>query len=93
MPSCTEPLQRVSSGRDIQVELVDGMAAQAAASVDGVQHQARARCSRGATCSQIEFHEGHVHVATALNGRAQPVMPFMGYPSPAPPARRRGWRC
>ena len=32
--------------------------------------------------AQLEFHEGHVHVATALNGRAQPVMSFIGYPSP-----------
>ena len=31
---------------------------------------------------QIEVHEGQVHRATTLNGRAQPVVPFIGVPSP-----------
>jgi uncharacterized protein (TIGR02421 family) len=40
--------------------------------------------------AQLEFHEGHVHVATALNGRAQPLMPFVGYPSPRTTATQEG---
>src|SRR6185436_11581912 len=39
---------------------------------------------------QIEFHEGHVHMATALNGRAQPVMPFVGSPSPRTTSSQEG---
>jgi len=31
---------------------------------------------------QIEVHEGQVHMATTLNGRAQPVMSFLGMPTP-----------
>ena len=31
---------------------------------------------------QIEVHEGQVHMATTLNGRAQPVLPFLGMPTP-----------
>jgi uncharacterized protein (TIGR02421 family) len=30
----------------------------------------------------IEFHEGQVHMLTTINGRAQPVIPFIGAPSP-----------
>ena len=40
--------------------------------------------------AQLEFHEGHVHVATALNGRAQPVMSFIGYPSPRTTGTQEG---
>ncbi len=66
----------------------------AAASADGIKHQARGAVLARATCAQIEFHEGHVHVATALNGRAQPVMVVPGRTHRrAPPAPRRGWRC
>ena len=31
-----------------------------------------------------------MHVATALNGRAQPVMPFIGYPSPRTTGTQEG---
>jgi len=58
-------------GREVKVSLVDGAVANASASADEI------KIKRGAMFSardlrQIEFHEGQVHMATALNGRAQP---------------------
>jgi uncharacterized protein (TIGR02421 family) len=76
-------------GQNIGVELVDGIAAKAVAGVDGVRIKRGVRFSRR-DLAQLEFHEGHVHVATALNGRAQPVMPFIGYPSPRTTATQEG---
>jgi uncharacterized protein (TIGR02421 family) len=77
------------AGAGITVELVDGIAAKAVAGVDGVRVKRGARFSPR-DVAQLEFHEGHVHVATALNGRAQPVMPFVGYPSPRTTATQEG---
>jgi uncharacterized protein (TIGR02421 family) len=77
------------AGTPIKVEIVDGIAAKAVASVDGVRVQRGARFAPR-DVAQLEFHEGHVHVATALNGRAQPIMPFVGYPSPRTTATQEG---
>ena len=68
-------------GHEVRVSIVDHGAANASASVDEI------RIKRGARFSprdlrQIEYHELGVHVTTALNGRAQPVMSFIGVPSP-----------
>jgi uncharacterized protein (TIGR02421 family) len=68
-------------GLQVRVVIVDELAANASASVDEI------KIKRGAHFSprdlrQIEYHELGVHVTTALNGRAQPVMPFVGVPSP-----------
>ena len=68
---------------------MDGIAAKAVAGVDGVRIKRGARFS-ARDLAQLEFHEGHVHVATALNGRAQPVMPFIGYPSPRTTGTQEG---
>jgi uncharacterized protein (TIGR02421 family) len=76
-------------GQNIGVEVVDGIAAKAVAGVDGVRIKRGVRFS-GRDLAQLEFHEGQVHVATALNGRAQPVMPFIGYPSPRTTATQEG---
>ena len=59
------------------------------AGVDGVRIKRGQRFSRR-DLAQLESHEGHVHVATALNGRAQPVMPFIGYPSPRTTGTQEG---
>jgi uncharacterized protein (TIGR02421 family) len=75
--------------QDIRVELVDGIAAKAVAGVDGVRIKRDAKFSRR-DLRQLEHHEGQVHVATALNGRAQPLMPFVGYPSPRTTATQEG---
>jgi uncharacterized protein (TIGR02421 family) len=76
-------------GREIKVSLVDGGVANATASAEEI------KIKRGALFSerdlmQVEFHEGHVHMATALNGRAQPVMPFVGSPSPRTTSSQEG---
>jgi uncharacterized protein (TIGR02421 family) len=76
-------------GIPIKVEIVDGIAAKAVAGVDGVRVQRGARFAPR-DVAQLEFHEGHVHVATAINGRAQPLMPFVGYPSPRTTATQEG---
>jgi uncharacterized protein (TIGR02421 family) len=76
-------------GREVKVTLVDRGVANATASAEEI------KIKRGALFSardlgQIEFHEGHVHMATALNGRAQPVMPFVGSPSPRTTSSQEG---
>jgi uncharacterized protein (TIGR02421 family) len=80
---------RFFAGAGIGVEIVDGLAAKAAAGVDGVRLQRGARFSQR-DLLQLEYHEGQVHVATALNGRAQPVVAFTGYPSPRTTATQEG---
>ncbi|HEX2657542.1 MAG TPA: tyrosine/phenylalanine carboxypeptidase domain-containing protein, partial [Polyangia bacterium] len=76
-------------GRGIRVEVVDGMVAKAAARVDVVQVKRGARFSRR-DLLLLEHHEGDVHLATAINGRAQPVMPFVGFPSPRTTGTQEG---
>jgi uncharacterized protein (TIGR02421 family) len=76
-------------GREIKVSLVDDGVANASASAEEI------KLKRGAMFSardlrQIEFHEGHVHMATALNGRAQPLMPFVAVPSPRTTSSQEG---
>lgn len=89
VPMLAERFARFFPEHPIRVELVDGIAAKAAAGIDGVRIKRGARFSRR-DLLQLEFHEGHVHVATAINGRAQPVMPFIGYPSPRTTATQEG---
>ena len=87
-----ELLQRFGAAfpdRTIRVEVVDGLASKAAARVDLVQIKRGARFSRR-DLMQLEHHEGDVHLATAVNGRAQPVMPFIGYPAPRTTATQEG---
>ena len=80
---------RFFPGRDIRIEICDDIAAKAAAGVDGVRIKRGVRFSRR-DLAQLEFHEGHVHLATAINGRAQPVLSFTGYPSPRTTATQEG---
>jgi uncharacterized protein (TIGR02421 family) len=75
--------------REIKVAVVEGLAAAAAASADGI------KINRGAVFSprdlqQIEFHEGQVHTATTFNGRAQPTLVFLGVPSPRTTSTQEG---
>lgn len=67
-------------GRDIRVVVADDMAAAASASAEEIRLN-RETIFSPRDLRQIEFHEGQVHVATALNGRAQPVMVFLGVPT------------
>jgi len=89
MPILARRFARFFQGAGISVEVVDGLASKAAAGVDGVRLQRGARFSQR-DLLQLEYHEGHVHVATALNGRAQPVLAFTGYPSPRTTATQEG---
>ena len=75
--------------RVVRVEIVEHIAAKAAARIDMVQLKRGARFSRR-DLMQLEVHEGDVHVATALNGRAQPIMPFIGFPSPRTTGTQEG---
>jgi uncharacterized protein (TIGR02421 family) len=76
-------------GRQIRVVLVEGGVANASASSEEIKIKRGARFSER-DLRQIEFHEGHVHVATALNGRAQPLCPFVGAPSPRTTSSQEG---
>jgi uncharacterized protein (TIGR02421 family) len=89
VPILSRRFARFFPGAAIGVEVSDGLAAKAAAGVDGVRLQRGARFSQR-DLLQLEYHEGHVHVATALNGRAQPVVAFTGYPSPRTTATQEG---
>lgn len=89
VPLLAQRFTRFFPDQAIRVELVDGIAAKAVAGVDAVRIKRGVRFS-ARDLAQLEFHEGHVHVATALNGRAQPVMPFIGYPSPRTTGTQEG---
>ena len=89
VPILARRFETFFAGTPIKVEIVDGIAAKAVAGVGGVRVQRGARFAPR-DVAQLEFHEGHVHVATAINGRAQPIMPFVGYPSPRTTATQEG---
>ncbi len=76
-------------GREIRIVVADGLAALASASADEIRLKREARFSQR-DLSQIAFHEGQVHVATALNGRAQPVLVFLGVPTPRTTSTQEG---
>ena len=89
VPLLAQRFARFFPDQSIRVELVDGIAAKAVAGVDAVRIKRGVRFSER-DLAQLAFHEGQVHVATALNGRAQPVMPFIGYPSPRTTGTQEG---
>ena len=65
----------------VKVRIVDHLAASASSTAAEVRLKCDARFSPR-DLRQIEYHEGQVHMATTLNGRAQSVIPFIGAPSP-----------
>jgi uncharacterized protein (TIGR02421 family) len=69
------------TGHAVKVRLVDHLAASASSSSGELRLKRDARFAPR-DLRQIEVHEGQVHMATTLNGRAQPVVPFIGVPSP-----------
>jgi uncharacterized protein (TIGR02421 family) len=69
------------TGHPVKVRVVDHLAASASSTAAEVRLKCDARFSPR-DLRQIEYHEGQVHMATTLNGRAQPVIPFIGLPSP-----------
>ncbi len=89
VPLLKARFDRFFVGRQVGVVLVDGLAANATTSADEIKLKRGARFS-ARDLLQIEFHEGQVHVATALNGRAQPLTPFIGFPSPRTTSTQEG---
>ena len=88
---CSRPrFDAFFAGRDIRVVVADGHGGGGQRQRRRDQAEARDPRFRRATCSQIEFHEGQVHVATALNGRSQPVMVFLGVPTPRTTSTQEG---
>ncbi len=69
------------TGHPVKVRIVDHLAASASSTADEVRLKCDARFSPR-DLRQIEYHEGQVHLATTLNGRAQTMLPFLGLPSP-----------
>jgi uncharacterized protein (TIGR02421 family) len=65
----------------VKVRVVDHLAASASSTAVEVRLRSDARFSLR-DLRQIEHHEGQVHMATTLNGRAQPILSFIGAPSP-----------
>jgi uncharacterized protein (TIGR02421 family) len=65
----------------VKVRVVDRLAAAASSTSAEIRIKRDARFSRR-DLRQIEIHEGQVHMATTLNGRAQPVLAFIAMPSP-----------
>jgi uncharacterized protein (TIGR02421 family) len=65
----------------VKVKVVDRLASAASSTAAEIRLKCDVRFSRR-DLRQIEFHEGHVHMVTTLNGRAQPIIPFIGSPSP-----------
>lgn len=69
------------TNHSVKVRVVDRLAASASSSGDEIRLKHDARFSQR-DLRQLEFHEGQVHMATTINGRAQPVLPFIGVASP-----------
>jgi uncharacterized protein (TIGR02421 family) len=65
----------------VKVRVVDRLAASASSTAAEVRLKCDVRFSTR-DLLQIEFHEGQVHMATTLNGRAQDVVPFISAPLP-----------
>ena len=69
------------TGHAVKVKVVDHLAATASSTPAEIRLKRHAHFSPR-DLRQMEVHEGQVHMATTLNGRAQPVLPFIGVPSP-----------
>jgi uncharacterized protein (TIGR02421 family) len=88
-PVLARRFQTFFGDRAVRVQVVEGLSANATASAEEIKLKRGARFSPR-DLRQIEFHEGHVHVATALNGRAQPVIGFVGFPTPRTTSTQEG---
>jgi uncharacterized protein (TIGR02421 family) len=90
--AAAELSRRLSSffeGHSIRVELDDAIAANAVAGADVVRLKRTALFSER-DLLQLEVHEGHVHVATTLNGRSQPAFPYLGSGAPRTTSTQEG---
>lgn len=73
----------------IDVELSDGIVADAAAGSDKIKIKEGAKFSKK-DIDIFEVHEGYVHVATTLNGKAQRVATFLSKGPPRVAATQEG---
>lgn len=69
------------SAHEVRVTVVDELTANAVTSADSLKVKRGARFSPR-DVAQLEHHEGYVHLATSLNGRAQPVLRFLASGAP-----------
>jgi uncharacterized protein (TIGR02421 family) len=76
-------------GHPVKVKVVDHLAGTASSTGAEIRLKRDVRFSPR-DLRQIEVHEGQVHRATTLNGRAQPVVPFIGVPSPRTTCTQEG---
>jgi uncharacterized protein (TIGR02421 family) len=84
-------LDNVFHGADANVRVIldDGIVADAAAGSDYIKIRRDARFSER-DIRLLEVHEGWVHVATTLNGLAQPVCTFLGKGPPSATVTQEG---
>lgn len=80
---------RFFGGAPIRVQVDDALLADAAAGSDYVKLRSGAVFSRR-DIDLLEAHEGWVHVATSLNGRAQPVVRWLAKGPPRTTAVQEG---
>lgn len=73
----------------VRVRVVERLSASASSTGEEIRLKAAARFSQR-DLRQLEFHEGQVHLATTINGRAQPVVPFIGIASPRTTCTQEG---
>lgn len=76
-----ERFARFFVAQPVKVRVVERLAGTASSTAAEIRLKRDVRYSPR-DIRQIEVHEGQVHMATTLNGRAQPVLPFIGVPSP-----------
>lgn len=82
-------LDGVCGAAQVQVMIDDGIVADAAAGGDYIKLRADATFS-ARDLRVLEVHEGWVHVATTLNGRAQPWCTFLGKGTPSTTSTQEG---
>jgi uncharacterized protein (TIGR02421 family) len=84
-----ERFARYFHGAAIQVEVDDAILADAAAGGDYVKIRSGAKFA-ARDIDVLEVHEGWVHVATSLNGQAQPVAKWLAKGPPRTAASQEG---
>ncbi len=82
-------LDAVFGADQVRVIIDDGIVADAAAGGDYIKLRADATFSTR-DLRVLEVHEGWVHVATTLNGRAQPWCTFLGKGTPSTTSTQEG---
>jgi uncharacterized protein (TIGR02421 family) len=75
--------------RTVQVELSDGILADAAAGADLIRIRTNGKFSER-DLRIFEVHEGWVHIGTTLNGKAQPICTFLSKGPPSSTVTQEG---